>query len=145
MTHNLTQSELDKVNIQWILENRIQTIEMRDSAWKFQRSNTMELSFYKLGELNGSIYVNVPLRNSALLNFKGNDKYCFIWSILAHRYLCEFYFNRVSSNRKYFNELNINGFDLSNGFKCNDMHRFEKIYTLSINMFELNFYQDHIK
>ena len=49
---------------------------------------------------------------------------------------------RVSNYRQYFNELNINGFDFTNGFRCSDVHRFNEINNLSVNIFELNFYQD---
>ena len=44
-THNLTQSEIDKINMQWDLENSIQSIEMRESGWNFQKINTMGFSF----------------------------------------------------------------------------------------------------
>ena len=50
--------------------------------------------------------------------------------------------NRVSNYKQYFYELNINGFTFSNGFKCSDMHKLEKQNNLSINIFELNFYQE---
>ena len=50
--------------------------------------------------------------------------------------------NRVSNYNQYFNELNIDGFGFTNGFKCCDMHRSEKLKNFSINVYELNFYQD---
>ena len=53
--------------------------------------------------------------------------------------------NKVSNYKQYFNELNINGFDFSYGFKCSDVHRFNELNNLSINKFELNFYQDQNK
>ena len=53
--------------------------------------------------------------------------------------------NRVSNYRQYFNELNIQDFDFTNGFKCSDVHIIEKLNNLSISMFELNFYQDQNK
>ena len=82
----------------------------------------MEILFYKTSELNGTSYVKIPLRSSAILNIQNIDKYCFIWSILASLYPCENdHPNRVSNYRKYFNELNINDFDFTNGFKCSDM------------------------
>ena len=37
----------------------------------------MKISVYKTGVLNGSSYVKIPLRSSALLKLKNNDKYCF--------------------------------------------------------------------
>ena len=39
----------------------------------------------------------------------------------------------------------IEVFDFTNGFRCSDVHRFEKIGNLLINIFELNFYQDQDK
>ena len=51
----------------------------------------------------------------------------------------------VSNYRQYFNEFNIEGFEFTNGFKCSDVHRFNELYNLSIDIFELNFFQDQIK
>ena len=42
-------------------------------------------------------------------------------------------------------ELNIGGCDFSYGLKCNDAHKFNELNNLSINIFELNFYQDQKK
>ena len=50
--------------------------------------------------------------------------------------------HRVSNYKKHFNQLNIKGFDFSNGFKCSDVKNFEKLNNLSINNFELSFYRD---
>ena len=44
-----------------------------------------------------------------------------------------------------FCELNIQGFDFSYGFKCSDVHKINELNNLSINIFELNFYQDQNK
>ena len=41
--------------------------------------------------------------------------------------------------------MNIEGLDFSNGFKCSDVHKFEKLNNLSINIFEFNFHQDQNK
>ena len=99
--------------------------------------------FYKTGKLNGSNYVKIPLRSNAILNFENNGKYCFIWSILASLKPCnKNHPNRVSNYKQYFNEINIESFDITKGFKCNDVHRFNELNNLSINIFELNFYQD---
>ena len=45
MITNLTQSEIDNVNIQWDLEARKQNLEMRESGWVFQRVNSMTISY----------------------------------------------------------------------------------------------------
>ena len=38
--------------------------------------------------------------------------------------------------------MNIQGFDFTNGFKCSDVHRFNELNNLSVNIYEINFYQD---
>ena len=119
---------------------------MKDSGWRFDKIISKTVYFYKTGEMNGSNYGKILLRSNAILNIENNDKYCSLWSILAYLYPCNInHPNRVSNYRQYFNELNIEGFDFTNGFKCSDVHKFEKINNLSINIFELNFYQDQNK
>ena len=116
---------------------------MKDSGWRFDKINSMTIYFYKTDELNGSNYVKIPLRSNTVLNIENNDKYCFLWSILAILHPCSInHPNRVSSYKQYFNELNINGLVFSYGFKCSDVHKFIELNNLSINIFELNFYQD---
>ena len=96
--------------------------------------------------MNGSSYVKIPLRISALLNIENSDKYCYLWSILATLHPCQNnYPCRFSIYRQLFDEVNIQGFDFSKGFKCSDVHKFEKLNSLSINIFELSFYPDQNK
>ena len=91
--------------------------------------------------MNGSNYVKIPLRSNAILNFENNDKYCFIWSILTSLHHCsKNHPDRVSNCKQYFDELIIQGFDFTNGFKCSVVHKFNEIKNLSVNIFELNFY-----
>ena len=83
------------------------------------------------------------MRSKAIFNIETNDKYCFLWSILAYLHPFEnSHPSRVRNYIQFFNELNIEGFDFSNGYKCSDFQRFEKVNNLSINIFEINFYQD---
>ena len=116
---------------------------MKDSGWRFDKINSMTVYFYKTNEFNGSNYIKIPLRSNAILNIENNDKFCFLWSILAFLHHCKNnHPKRVSNYRKYFNKLNIQGFDFTIGFKCSDVHKFNELNNLSVNLFELNFYQD---
>ena len=144
INQNLTQSDLDNINITFPLERQIQQQEMKDSGWRFDKLYSMTIYFYKTNEMNGSNYIKIPLRSNAILNIENNDKYCFLWSILASLYPCNNnHPNRVSNYKQYFNELNIQGFDFSRGFiKFIDVHKFNGINILSVNIFELVFYQD---
>ena len=86
--HSLTESDLDEIDVRSSLEHQIQQQKMKDSGWRFEKNNSMTVYFYKTGQLNGSIYVKNPLRSNAILNIENNDKYCFLWSILASLHPC---------------------------------------------------------
>ena len=108
INHNLTQTDLDSIDIQSPLEHQIQQQEMKDSGWRFDKINSMTVYFYKTNQLNGSNYVKIPLRSNAILNIENNDKYCFLWSILAYSHPCNNnHPNRVSNYKQYFIQLNI--------------------------------------
>ena len=125
INHNLTESDIDNIDVRSQLEHQIQIQEAKESGWIFDKINSMKISFYKTTEVNGTSYVKIPLRTSAILNVQNNDKYCFIWSILASLYPCENSNpSRVKNYVQYFNELKFQNFDFTNGFKCSDVHRF---------------------
>ena len=143
VNHNLTESDIDNIDVTSQLEHQIQNQEMKESGWIFDKIHSMKISFYKTVELNDTSYVKIPLRSSAILNIQNNDKYCFIWSILAILYPCEnTHPSSVNNYLQYFNELDSQSFDFINGFKCSDDHRFNELKYLSVNKYELNFYQD---
>ena len=50
--------------------------------------------------------------------------------------------NRVSIYTQKFDEINSDGFDFSNGFRCSNVHEFEKVNKFSVSIFGLNFHQD---
>ena len=106
----------------------------------------MSIYFYKTGELNGIYCIKYPLRSNAVLNFENIDKCCFIWTLVASLHPCiNNHPKRVLYYKQYFNELNINGFDFTNGFICSDLHKFNELNILSVNIFEINFCQDQNK
>ena len=73
----------------------------------------MKIGFYKTGGLIGSSYIKLPLRSNALINFQIDDKFCFIWLILASLHPCDHdHPNRVSNYKQNFDELNIDCFVL---------------------------------
>ena len=119
---------------------------MKDSGWRFDKINSRTVYFHETGETIRFSYVKFPLRSSDILNILNIDKYCFWWSILAYLHAYnKNNLNRVSNYRQSFDELNIECLDFTYGFNCNDVYRFEKLNILSINIFELNFYQDQNK
>ena len=133
----------DNIDIRSQTEHQIQIQETKESVWIFDKINSMKIPFYKTTELDGRSYVKIPLRTSTILNIQNNDRLCFVWSILASLHPCgNNHPNRVNNYVQYFIELNFQGFDFTNGFKCSDVHRFNEINNLSVNIYELIFYQD---
>ena len=62
INHNLTHTDLDNIDVISPLEYQKQQQELKDSAWRFDKINSMTIYFYKTNEMNGSNYVKVPLR-----------------------------------------------------------------------------------
>ena len=144
--HNLTENDIKNIDVKSQLERQNQIQDSMESGWIFDKFSSMKIGFYKTSELNGSSYVKIPLRSNALMNSKIYNKYCFFRSILAYLPPCENYHpNRVSNYKQYFDKLNIEGFDLVNGYKCSDVHNFQKLKSVYITIFELNSYQDQNK
>ena len=116
--HKITESDIDNFDVRSQLEHQIQMQETKESGWIFEELNSMKITFYKTEELNGTSYVKIPLRSSPILNIQNNDKYCFIWSILASLHPCvNTHPSRVNNYIKYFKELNFQSFDFTIGFK----------------------------
>ena len=88
INHNLTESGIVKIDVRSPLEHQIQQQDVKNSGWRFDKIYSMTIFFYKTGEMNGSNFVKIPLRTNAILSIENNDKYCFIWSILAWLYPC---------------------------------------------------------
>ena len=83
------------------------------------------------------------MRSLTSLNFENIDNNCFCWSILANIYPCENSPPNIISNyTQNFYELNFQCFNFSNGFKCNDVYKFEKIKTFSSKIYDLGFCED---
>ena len=78
INHNLTESDLDKIDVRSQLADQIQQ-EMKNSAWRLDKKNCMTVYYYETGEMNGLNYVEIPSRSNAILNLENNNKYCFLW------------------------------------------------------------------
>ena len=78
INHNLTESDIDNIDVRSQLDHQILVRENRESGWIFDKIISGKISFYKTGELNGISYVKIPMRSNAILNVQNNDKYCFI-------------------------------------------------------------------
>ena len=100
INHNLTESYHDNIDVKPPLEHQIQEQEMKDSRWRFDKISSMMVKFYKTGDMNGRSYVKFPLRSNAILNIENDDKYCFLWSIIACIHRCNNNHPKIVSNYK---------------------------------------------
>ena len=105
INHNLFQTDIDNVDVESALEHQIQQQEMKDSGRRFDKIISKKVSFYKTGELNGSNYIKIHLRRSAILNIENNDKNCFLRSTLTYLNPC----NNIPPYRfQYINKISMN-------------------------------------
>ena len=142
----MTETDINNIDVKSQLEHQIQVQETKESGRVFDKINSMKIRFYKTGERDGSSYVKIPLRSNALIKIKNNNKYCFIWSVLFSLHPCENdHPNRVSNCIHNFNELFFQTSDSTKSFICKDVHKFNELSNISVNIFELNFYQDKNK
>ena len=62
---NLIESDDDNIDIKSQLEQQNRNEQTKESGWLLYRVNSMRSTFVKTGELNGSSYMEVPLRSNA--------------------------------------------------------------------------------
>ena len=78
INQNLTESDIDNIDVRSQLQHQIQIQETEESGWIFDKTNSMKISFYKTEELNGTSYVKIPLRSNAILKVPNIEKFCFV-------------------------------------------------------------------
>ena len=60
INRNLTESDIDIIDVRSQLEHQTKIQETKESGWIFDKIKSMTIPFYKIGELNGSIFVKFP-------------------------------------------------------------------------------------
>ena len=71
-----------------------------------------------------------------IANIQNEDNYCFLWTILAHKYKLDNHRENVSLYKKHFHELNQEHIKFR--MKIKDKPIFERLNILSKNIFELS-------
>ena len=51
---NLTQTDINNIDVKSQLKHQIQIQETKESGWIFDKTNSRKIRFYTTGELNGS-------------------------------------------------------------------------------------------
>ena len=66
INHNLTESDIDNIDVVSQLDHQIEIQKTKESGWIFDKINSMKILFYKTTELNGTSYVKIPLRSNTI-------------------------------------------------------------------------------
>ena len=94
---------------------------------------------FKYHDIRASSYCKLPksfCNSKSIVNIQNNDNYCFLWSILAHKYKVDNHRERVTHYENHFHELNQG--DIQFPMKIKDIPTFEGLNNLNINVFELS-------
>ena len=70
----LTETDNNNIDVKAQLEHQIQIQETKESGLIIDKINSMKIRFHRTSELNGSSYVKIPLRSTALIKIKNDDK-----------------------------------------------------------------------
>ena len=128
--------ELYKQSVDRMMEN-MAAFQNQGSNWIFDSIISFEIHTVKYAPLKGSSYLPLPSvleKKKAIINIKNEkDNECFKWCILRHLHPVIKNPQRVSSLKKYVDELDMHGFDFP--MKISDIGRFEKRNNIYVNVF----------
>lgn len=122
------------------ITNKITNFEKKDSGWSLVKIQYLDMNVNKFNPLRGSSYIDLPLdikNKNAVINVKNNDHECFRWAVLSGLYKPTHNSNRYTSYLPHRNKLKFD--NISFPIKINDIHKFEKLNDLSVNVFGLEF------
>ena len=133
------KNQYEEVNEANVISDQIDEIEQGESGYIFDSIKKLTVKMFRYHDIRASSYCKLlkPFCNSSsMVNIQNNDKYCFLWSILAHKYKVNNHRERVSHYKTHFHELNQG--DIQFPMKIKDIPTFERINKLKINVFELS-------
>ena len=94
---------------------------------------------FKYHDIRASSYCKLPksfYNSTSIINIRNDDNYCFLWSILFHKYKVDNHREKVSNYKKHFHELNQD--DIQFPMKIKDIPTFERLNNLNIIVFKLS-------
>lgn len=111
----------------------------RDSGWTFLSSSHLEININKYQPLSGSSFIKLPAAiksKQACVNIRNNDKYCFLWSVVAALHPAKSHPERVTSYPDFRNVINFQ--DITFPLSFSDIERFEANNSeIGINIYGL--------
>ena len=121
------------------LGHSLDEFEQGESGYIFDSIKKLTVKMFKYHDIRASSYCKLPksfCNSKSIVNIQNNDNYCFLWSILAHKYKVDNHRERVSHYENDFHELNQG--DIQFPMKIKDIPTFERLNNLNINVFEVS-------
>lgn len=146
LSNNIVTVTSDKNELFLSLVNeisvRLSNFERKDSGWSFVNVNYIDVNVNKYNPLRGSSYIKLPRDihlKKAVINVQNNDYECFRWAILSGLFPPGTN-NRAHNVNTYKNHKDhVNFGNLPFPIKLTDVHKFEKLNDLSVNVFGLEY------
>src|SRR5277367_5167677 len=119
---------------------RLEAAEVEGSGFSLKQINSLQININKYSPLKACSYLELPeyiTNKQAVINVKNEDTQCFKWAILSALYPAKSNQNKVSSYRKYENEIKMG--TIAYPVKISDIPRFEKLNNISVNVFTFDY------
>ena len=136
---NRFKKQHEKVNEANKLNDLIDESEQGESGYIFDSIKKLTLKLFRYHNIRASSYCKLPKPfciSKSIVNKQNDDNYCFLRSILAHKYKVENHREKVSNYEKHFHEFNQG--DIQFPMKIKDIPTFERLNNLNIKVFELS-------
>ena len=138
ITNNF-KNQYEELNEANELSHKIDEFEEGESGYIFDSIKKLTVKMFKYHDIRASSYCKLPepfFDSKSIVNIQNNDNYCFLCSILAHKYKVNRHRERVSHYENHFHELNQG--DIQFPMKIKDKTIFERLNNLNINVFEIS-------
>ena len=136
---NKFKNQHEEVNEANELSDQIDDFEQAESGYIFDSIKKLAVKMFKYHDIRAYSYCKLPksfCNSTSIVNIQNDDNYCFLWSVLAHKYKVDSHRERVSHYKIHFHEFNQG--DNQFPMKIKDIPTFERLNNLNINVFELS-------
>ena len=136
---NMFKNQFEEVNEVNELSDQIDEFEQGESDYIFDSIKKLTVKMFQYHDIRASSYCKVPksfCSSTSVVNIQNNNSYCFLWSVLAHKYKVDNHRERVSNYKNHFHELNQG--DIQFPMKIKDIPTFERLNNLNIKVFEFS-------
>ena len=132
------KSQYEGLNEANELDHQLDEFEQGESGYIFDSIKKVTVKMFKYHDIRVSSYCKLPKLfciSKSIINIQNKDNYCFLWSILAHKYKVDNHRERVPQYEYHFHELNQG--DIQFPMKIKDIPTFERLNNLNQNVFEI--------